>query len=267
MIVHDGGDIWQVVLQTDHAELAGALAEEWGNEEFAPPVPRASLVTAARRHDDGWAVWERSPRMADDGRRPLPFLEVHITSHLAFYDAAIVDVTDDDAYAGLMCAMHGAGLYRERYGTQPGLRNRWADSFGAEIEAFVRNMESSYPERIAALGVDEDERWRNYRLLQVFDRMSLYFCGLFPFQAGEEHRISPVPTGDDSSETELVLVPTARSSRLTPTDVRMEPFPFRERPARFTLKRYVIDKAGCTRGSLTSLVTENRAEEVEVVVA
>ena len=29
---------------------------------------------------------------------------------------------------------------------------------------------------MAELGVDEDERWTNYKLLQIYDRLSLYFC-------------------------------------------------------------------------------------------
>jgi hypothetical protein len=265
VIVHDAGDAWQVVLQTDHADLAGAFAASWGNKDFAAPTPAASLATAARRHDDGWAVWERSPRAGTDGR-PVPFLEVHITSHLAFYEAGIVDVTAEDPYAGLMCAMHGAGLYRERYGTQPGLRNKWAADFGDEIEGFVERMESSFPSRIATLGVSEDERWTNYKLLQAFDRMSLYFNGLFPTELGAEHVIGPVPTDYAGTETELTLVPITTFEPLSPWHVRMTPFPFVERPARFTLKRYLIDKAESTPQTLPRLLREGLPEEVAVVV-
>ena len=74
MIVRDLGDAWQVVLQTDHADLSGAFARAW-----ADAAPATSLVVATERHDDGWAVWEQSPRVDDDGqagqlprrRRPL----------------------------------------------------------------------------------------------------------------------------------------------------------------------------------------------------
>jgi hypothetical protein len=265
VIVHDGGDVWQVVLQTDHADLAGEFARAWGNDRFAVPAQQEALAIAGRRHDDGWAIWERSPRVVD-GHRPVPFLEVHITSHLAFYEAGIVDVTADDAYAGLMCAMHGAGLYRERYGTQPGLRNRWADDYGAEIDAFVAKMEASFPQRIAELGVSEEERWANYRLLQAFDRMSLYFCGLFPIGRHDEHKIAPVPTDYAGGETELTIVPIADFAPLTPVRVRMDPFPFAQRPARFTFKRYVLEKSEVTRESFPSLLADRRPEEVEVVV-
>ena len=73
MIVRDQGGSWQVVLQTDHADLSGAVAEAWVDRG-----PRHdSLVVAARRHDDGWAVWERSP-LVGDGGAPVGFLDVHV---------------------------------------------------------------------------------------------------------------------------------------------------------------------------------------------
>ena len=31
MIVRDQGESWQIVLQTDHADLAGALSEAWAD--------------------------------------------------------------------------------------------------------------------------------------------------------------------------------------------------------------------------------------------
>ena len=71
MIVRDLGDAWQVVLQTDHADLSAAFARAWAT----PLSP--SLVVATERHDDGWAVWEQSPRVDGDGK-PVNFLEVDI---------------------------------------------------------------------------------------------------------------------------------------------------------------------------------------------
>ena len=69
MIVRDAGDAWQVVLQTDHADLSGAFARAWAERGAG----HDSLVIAAERHDDGWAVWERAPRVDESGQaRQLP---------------------------------------------------------------------------------------------------------------------------------------------------------------------------------------------------
>ena len=73
MIVRDLGDAWQVVLQTDHADLSGAFARAWADAASR----HDSLVVAAERHDDGWAVWEQSPRVDGDGK-PVNFLEVDV---------------------------------------------------------------------------------------------------------------------------------------------------------------------------------------------
>jgi hypothetical protein len=270
MIVHDGGDVWQVVLQTHHADLAEQFARAWGNADFAAPDRRDSMAIAARRHDDGWAVWERSPRVAvaESPQRPVPFLEVHITSHLAFYEAGIVDVTDEDAYAGLLCAMHGAGIYRQRYGTQPGLKNKWADDYGAEIDRFVETMESSYPQRLAETGAEDGPALRaDYRLLQAFDRLSLYFSGLFPLKDGDRHEIAPVPTDAAGGEVTIAVETASGFEPLAGVQrARIDPYPFAERGARFQLKRFVIAKGDCTAASLTSMLLDGEPEEVELLI-
>ena len=50
-----------------------------------------------------------------------------VPAHLAFYRACIAAVSDQDPYAGLLVSMHGAGIYRGRYGTQPSLKITYAD--------------------------------------------------------------------------------------------------------------------------------------------
>jgi Protein of unknown function (DUF3891) len=265
MIVHEGKGMWHVVRQTDHADLAAAFVRAWGNDEFAVPRPLDSMLIAARRHDDGWAVWERSPRTAEDGKRPLTFVDVEITSHIAFYEAAIVDITEEDPYAGLMVAMHGAGIYRDRYGNQPGMRAMRSGGFDDEIDAFVAKMEATFPGRIALLGVREEERWANYRLLQIVDRLSLYFSGAVTTQLGEPYAIPFAPCDYNGRLTDLVLHPTREFAPLTPTHVRIEPFPFRERPARFQLRRHLLDMSGCSSGSLRALL-DREPETIDLVV-
>ncbi len=171
MIVRRHDEAWQVVLQTDHADLSGAVAEVWTDRG-----PRHdSVVVAARRHDDGWAVWERSPLVGADGA-PVGFLDVHVPAHLAFYRAGIAAVTDEDPYAGLLVSMHGAGIYQQRYGADPSLSLSRAAEVQPLVDAFVAEQESAHPARAAAVGVDDELRWADYHRLQWFDRFSLAFC-------------------------------------------------------------------------------------------
>src|SRR5919197_2559507 len=172
MIVRDLGDAWQVVLQINHADLSGDFARAWAEAGRR----HESLTLAAARHDDGWAVWERSP-LVDGNGKPINFFDVSVLSHLAFYRACIAAVTEEDPYAGLLISMHGAGIYRQRYGLDPALPLLTeASAHKATVDAFVAEQESGYGERKTAVGADEDELWQDFGLLELYDRLSLYFC-------------------------------------------------------------------------------------------
>ena len=222
MIVRDRGADWQVVLQIDHAELSGALAAAWAE----PSSRHDSLALAARRHDDGWAVWERAPRVEADSGTPVNFLDVGIPAHLAFYRACIAAVGEQDPYAGLLVSMHGAGIYRQRYGRDLSLKLGRAPEYQPLIDAFVEEQEAGYPERMEATGAGDDERWRDYELLQLYDRLSLYFC-MRDVERGEEAELQGY-----------------RLEPLGPWRIRMQPFPFAEGQARFSLARRLVPKDG-----------------------
>lgn len=261
MIVRDRGDSWQVVLQPDHADLSAQFARAWGNEDgFAAPAPLDSVAVASARHDDGWAVWERAPALDREGVAPRNFLDVEVASHLAFYRAMIAAVLDQDPYAGLLVSMHGAGIYRGRYGTQPSLRLTFADEARDQVEAFVAEQEELHARLVTRLGVSEEERWTNYRLLQVYDRLSLYFC-LRDVEAGEPDTLEPVPRDYQGAETALAIEP-AGSWR-----VRVDPYPFAQSPGRFRLLRHLLPKAGERDGdSFRREFASTVPEEVDITI-
>jgi hypothetical protein len=238
VIVRDAGAHWQVVLQIDHADLSGELARAWADRG-----PRhGSLEIAAARHDDGWAVWERSPRVDPETGKPVNFLDVDVSSHLAFYRAGIAAITEHDPYAGLLVSMHGAGIYRQRYGRDPALGFTRAAEVQELVDVFVAEQESGYETRIADAGVSEDDRWRDYELLQLYDRLSLYFC------------LRDVEEGEAAELQGYSIEPVG------PWHVRLEPFPFAERPGTFALRRRLLAK-GAAAG-----VLETPAETVGITI-
>lgn len=213
MIVRDTGEAWQVVLQTDHADLSGDFARAWSEQG-----PRHdALVIAAERHDDGWAVWEQAPRVDESGK-PVNFLDVDVRSHLAFYRAGIAAITEQDPYAGLLVSMHGAGIYRQRYGLDPGLGLSRAAAVQDEVDAFVLEQEEKF-------GGDPGEHRGDYELLQLHDRLSLYFC------------MRDVEAGEPAELQGYRLEPVA------PGHIRIAPYPFGEAPRRFSLLRRVVPKS------------------------
>lgn len=239
MIVRDLGDAWQVVLQTDHADLSGDVARAWADQG-----PRhESVVIAAERHDDGWAVWEQAPMVDPRSGAPVNFLDVGVPAHLAFYRAAIAAIGEQDPYAGLLVSMHGAGIYRHRYGTDPALGLSRAAEAQEQVDAFVAEQEARHEALAASLGVSAEERWADYHLLQYADRFSLYFC------------MRDVEAGEAGKVRDFSFAP------LGPWHVRVEPYPFATSPLRTSLVRRVVPKgAGVT--DLLAL----EPERVEIVL-
>jgi hypothetical protein len=239
MIVRDRGDSWQLVMQPDHGDLAEQFVLAWGNDRLAPPARHASAAIAAKRHDDGWAVWERAVALDPRNGRPCNFVDVPIEIHLAFYRACIETVGNQDAYAGLLLSMHCGGLYSGRHGTQPSFSMTFASEAQEPVDQFVAEQAGAQPAMRAALGVSEDEAWTDYKFLQVFDRLSLYFCRM-DVENGEPDTIGPVPLGPggdgEAGDADIRIEPIA------PWHVRMDPFPFAQSPARFTLLRRVLPK-------------------------
>ncbi len=152
-----------------------------------------------------------------------------VPAHLAFYRACIASVTDEDPYAGLLVSMHGSGIYRQRYGTDPDLKLANADAVRDLVEAFVAEQEAIQAERARAAGVEDELRWADYRRLQMYDRLCLYFC------------LRDVEAGEPAEIMDHALEP------LGPWRVRMTPFPFGDEPVTFTLKRRLIPKRAWTQ--------------------
>jgi hypothetical protein len=234
MLVRDAGDAWQVVLQTDHADLSGQLAEAWGGPGFARLEPYAPLVRAARRHDDGWATWEQAPRLDEDGG-PQSFTTVPAPVHLAFYRAGVECLAEEDPAAGLLVSMHMSGLYRRRYDVMPSPPRALPEDERDLVDAFVQQEEDRQVALRRMLDADEAWRWTSYALLQVFDVVSLYF-GLADAEVGVRGACEGVPTADGGDPVRIAIEP------LGPWRVRFDPYPFAADRTALTLRRRLVPK-------------------------
>ncbi len=224
-----------LIRQTDHAALAGVFAEHWGNTNFARPSPRDPVLTAAAHHDDGWLLWEVAPRLDPSTRRPYQFTAMPLAEHVGFYRAGIERVVALSPYAGLLTLMHLAGLYQMRFGTdrhmQPralsGTEDQMRTKFLGELEQQQEILRRELPQQgIPASWLEERRLWCNYKLLQMYDRLSLYFCTAPP----RPIELGPAPLDYDGGETQLTLTP------LTERIVAMSPYPFDRSPLTFTLR-------------------------------
>jgi hypothetical protein len=228
MIIRKASPTQLVVIgQTDHSRLVGQLAAHWGNADFAAPTPYESVVRAATFHDYGWLRYETSPLINAESGEPYQFLQVPLTAtQLGAYQWSLDWMADIDPYAGLIVSMHRTGLWKARYQTIKHPSGYNIKTMTPEIEAFLLRNEA-WQERERARR-PHDEVWTNYRLMQTWDLLGLYFCCQEPYA---DH-IEPVPTrygsGDDAG-TRLSMTPAG------PGRVAFDPYPFDIRPCRVQL--------------------------------
>jgi hypothetical protein len=237
----DGGSV--VSTQEDHAELAAQFAAHWGNERFAKLRPYETVVFATTYHDSGYRDWEGKPPMNVEKGRPYAFRE-QIPSfesvELQAYSRNVEWVRAGDAYAGLLVSMHRTGLWQNRYNvlTEPAMKLR---ERGPAVQALKNELEAKQQRHKQELASGkagfEQELWHNYRALQVFDLLSLYFCcdGYATEETFKEYKISPIPVTYDSDEgVSLRVVPNGIGA------VKMDPYPFDVSPLRVTLRARLI---------------------------
>jgi hypothetical protein len=183
-------------------------------------------VRAATYHDYGWLRYETSPLIDKDSGEPYQFLKVPLTeTQMAAYQWSLDWMAGIDTYSGLIVSMHRTGLWRGRYQTITHPMGYNIKTMSPEIQAFIAKNEA-WQERERAL-LDPDNVWTNYRLMQVWDLLGLYFCCQDPYP---DH-VEPVPaqySGGDGG-VRLTLTPAG------PRRVAFDPYPFDVRPCRIQL--------------------------------
>jgi hypothetical protein len=205
-----------LISQNDHALLSGTLAAHWGNERFDRPEPYDSVVRAAAFHDRGWIDYEAMPSIRPDGRPPN-YREVPTDERqLRAFQWTGDWLSTIDPYSGLLAAKHRTGLWQNRYDVIREPRMGARGPLKPELQAFIERSEAK--QHAVETGLDAAQVRRNYRLLQVWDLISLYLCSmarLTPLTLG------PVPLGAATdADVDLLLTPLSQGR------VAVDPFPF-----------------------------------------
>lgn len=228
MIVRKQNGETLVIGQTDHSRLAGVFASHWGNAVFATPEPFESVARAAHFHDFGYLRYETAPAFnAETGETPNFRDVLTDAKRLEEYRWNIEWFLAPDPYASHLVSMHRTGLWRGRYDAivhpPHAIRKQ-----KPEVDAFVAEQEERRAAQLREQGWDPQRLRVNYRLLQVWDLLSLYFSCGEPYQ----EYVEPVPTGYDAREGEGVRITL---TPLAPGVVAFEPYPFDVAPLRISL--------------------------------
>ena len=141
-----------------------------------------------------------------------------------------------------MISMHRSGLWRDRYGAITTSKVRGAAGpMEQEILELAQRLEDSQTVERESIRVQDPtldgELWHNYRVLQVFDIMSLYFSwNGYEDERLASKRIAPAPVQYGSEEeVELVLTPSG------PSAVQISPYPFDVSPLPVSLRARTIE--------------------------
>ncbi|HTW62373.1 MAG TPA: DUF3891 family protein [Terracidiphilus sp.] len=237
---------WWLITHVDHARLAGALAEAWGNTQFRKPEPRARVLHAVAHHDDGWMDRDAHPVVTREGRpsafstelvgKYTAFEEMDLEEFLEVRERAVKIIAEQDAYAGLLVSMHTYSLLTEHADPSTITRRNLLllDSFLVR----QRRYQSELDARIAGdrtLSWEEKSGERiveHFRLLQACDNLSLLACVAFSRPAQLLH---PLPLSDGTSR-EVHVTPLAERH------FRLAPWPFTEKELVFMIPARHVER-------------------------
>lgn len=221
MIVREQADgSFVLINQNDHAKLSGQMAAHWGNQLFATPAPFESVVRAAAFHDCGWMTYETAPLFDEALRAPPTYNKVPLDGRrLREHQDGIDWLSGIDSCAGALVSRHRTGLWRRRYGVITHPEPPPTRSLAPEVGDFIAINEARQMDAIPQSG--RDAFLLNYRLLQIFDLLSLYLCN----GASTQHLIAPAPHSyDDAGGATLKLTPAGEDR------IFIDPYPFDIQP-------------------------------------
>jgi hypothetical protein len=196
-----------VIKNTEHQGLAGRIAEMFGNEQFAGVEPRAEMLDLIHHHDQGWVLADEDPGMDPDTGLPYHLVRTPIELIVQTSRRSPDYNEARGALTGLLSSMHTYGLYHGRYGLSDRISMDWIP---AEARTRVDAMLEAERERQVRLRAElgghswatPQRVFHNYKLLQFFDTLALYF-NLKPQGERGDTTFQHVPAaiGDDRSIT------------------------------------------------------------------
>lgn len=217
----------------EHTAMCGQMARAFGNDRFEAPAPFDEVVYIVENHDRGWDNYDRNPGI--DPTTHLPYIMVRTPMpDLVKTNRGSPDFNEThDPYCGLLSSMHTVGLYNGRYGfsafvarTQSSTSIDVAKDHRQLIDtmlAYEEGRQTRIKSELAANTATQDwiappHLFQNYKQLQFFDTLSLYFHLRHASERGEQVYLH-VPMNAEEDAT-LVL------KKVDERVYRLDPYPF-----------------------------------------
>ena len=220
----------------EHNALCGRFVRAFGNERFERCEPFEEMVHVVSHHDDGWDAFDAAPELDPGTGLPRGIGATAPASGGAVTGRRSAEVNEaHDPYCGLLASMHSWGLYNARYGVsefrvRPGgttsipvprsgpAREAVDDMLDGEIARQERLKDALGKRAGGRGGVDEPRVRQNYKQLQFFDTLALYFHLRHETERAPEDFVK-VPMSIDRDAT-IALTPKGDGV------YALDPFPF-----------------------------------------
>jgi len=234
-----------VITMSDHTAFAGKVARAFGNDDFEAVSPRDEVLHIVDHHDDGWAVFDVQMRFDPETRFPYHLVKTPLEEILKTSARSPTLNEQHHAYCGLLSSMHSWGLYNGRYGLSdhvlidqidPDVRPRVDAMLDGELERQGRLKEKLASDPQTAAWLEEPHLMQNYKQLQFFDTLSLYFHCSHESERG----VAEFPHVPTNATKDVTVQITPRNGTSDENSYVLSPFPFAESGAVFKFTgRYV----------------------------
>lgn len=248
------GEAHFVCTMADHNALCGQFAQAFGNDDFERVAPFDEMLFVTSHHDYGWSEWDADPLFDAKSGLPAGLGQTPAKIGLEANRRSPEYNEKHHPYCGLLSSMHSWGLFNARYGySQFRVRKGGSTSVPIPDEAkdqghSMLDGEVARQARLkAALAADprtrgwvEDKHlFQNYKQLQFFDTLALYF-NLRHAGERDEEVYTNVPRNADE-ETSIRVRPVGEAT------YALAPFPFVGRKLEVSCRgRYVKPLPGDT---------------------
>jgi hypothetical protein len=222
------------VMMHEHTALAHQFARSFGNDRFQAAEPNDLMFHVVLHHDAGWAEFDRNP--VTDPTTGLPYNLVETPAEYITVTSRLSPEFNQrqHPFCGLMSSLHSWGLYNGRYGLSsmvlidkipPQDRPLAQRMLDGELDRQKRLKAELAQDSTTSGWLDEHRLFQNYKQLQFFDTLALYFNRTHPAERGEA-KFEHVPFRAEQ-DTTITVRP------LGPGVYELSPYPFAASPAEF----------------------------------
>ncbi|MFL6798346.1 MAG: DUF3891 family protein [Xanthobacteraceae bacterium] len=222
------------VMMHEHTALSGQFARAFGNDRFEPAQPGELMFYVVSHHDAGWAEFDQNPVTDEATQLPYNLIETP-AEHISQTSRLSPDFNQQHhAFCGLLSSMHSWGLYNGRYGLSnlvlidripPAGRPLVNAMLERELERQKRLKAELAKDPQAVRWLEADHLFQNYKQLQFFDTLALYFNRIHPRERMEQ-QFEHVPLNARENATITIRPREAGTYELSP-------FPFSASDAEF----------------------------------